>query len=146
LADAGRSAAHGHATSSRPERNESLVGADDDRRAVRPGGAAPPLGHQLADSDPGDQERDGEDDAEVEHVDQAVERISGAIGVRLGATADDGHRAGSRATWLTVSSLAVTNSTIERSCAYMRSRTSEMPKASIPISSPTTVTLKATRS
>src|SRR5215208_5673131 len=102
-------------------------------RHARDDGAAVPVDREAQ---AGDQERDGEDEADVEQVDEAVERVAGgAVDVAVPAEPGPSH----------AGLAAVARSRAARSSVYVRVRASVSANAVVPTSSPITVAAKATR-
>src|ERR1700690_4277254 len=88
----------------------------------------------------GDEERDREDDADVEQVDQAVERVPSSVAYRA-VSAESG-----AASHLPASGSGGTaRSRAVRSSVYMRVRVSVSANATVPTSSPMVVAANAVR-
>ena len=90
-----------------------------------------------------EQERDRQHDPEVEQVDEAVERVAGAVLAVAGVGGDGDHVVPPAGRGSLMTAARYWRS--DRSWLYMRSRESDSPNATAPISRPTTVTLNATR-
>ena len=108
-----------------------------------------PLSGSTREGEAGDQEGDGEDDADVEEVDEAVERVAGVVvDAAVAAEADPAHARAPAGAAIGVAAGAVASPPAparSRSSVYMRVRASVRAKATVPTSRPTTVAPKASR-